>query len=179
MSQQLLTNCGLDCYGGSEGYPDDKLVKTTRGMIRADLVQAATSATLSVAGVDANGAVSYQAAGGRWGNEITVEHLAGDLGAGNLLRALAVTVQDKAVTVTFGTDAVGASVVPTATDLAAAINADPDASKLVTATPGGDGSSLAGLFASANLAGGANDGDYLCVGPGGRYTAQVNTRRTI
>jgi hypothetical protein len=176
MAQQLLTNCGLDCYGGSAGYPDDQLVQTTRGMIRADSVNGATPASLAVPGADADGLVTYSAAGGRWGNEITVEHLEGATGAGNESRALEVVLVGKAVTVTFGTDGGGASSAPTAGEVVAALGA---VTELVSAVAGGTGASAAGLAAAANLAGGENDGDHLCVGPAGRFSVQVNTRKAI
>jgi len=176
MAQQLLTNCGLDCYGGSAGYPDTKLVKLTRGMVRADEVNGASPASLAVPGADADGLVTYSAAGGRWGNEITVEHLEGATGAGNEDRALEVVLVGKAVTVTFGTDGGGASVLPTAGEVVAALAA---VTELVSAVAGGTGASAAGLLAATNLAGGENDGDYICVGPSGRFALQVNTRKAV
>jgi hypothetical protein len=173
MTQHIHTNCGLDIHGP---YADDKLVKLTRGAVRADAVVAASPAVLAVPGADEDGLVTYTAAGGRWGNEISVEHLEGATGGGNEDRALQVAVSDKTITVTFGTDGGGATAPPAATALAAAIAGNVEVSKLVSATAGGTGNSASGLVAATNLAGGENDGDYLCVGPNGRFAMLINSR---
>jgi hypothetical protein len=171
----LYTNCGKDAHGP---FDDARLVPLTRGEVRADAVNAATPATLTHSGVDANGDVTYTAGGGLWGNSVTVEHAVGLTGGGNEDRALGIVVtSDYEIIVTFGTDGAGDSAPPTATALASAINADADAALLVDATAGGTGASLVGDHPKTSLSGGLNDGDHLIIQR--RYTQQVAKREVI
>ncbi len=173
--QYIYTNCGRDVHGP---LPDDQLVKTTRGPVRADAITGGSSASLVVAGSDGNGDVTYTARGGEWGNTITVEHLVGATGLGNEDRELNASVVGSAITIIFGTDSAGESIAPTAADFVAAVSSTVAA--LVTIEAGGDGLSSVGLQALTNLSGGSNDGaDYLSLGPRGQFTVLVNSRETI
>lgn len=81
----------------------------------------------------------------------SVAHVAG---SGNNVPT-SVDVVGSAITVTLGTDGAGA-VDATAAEVVSAVNADPDASALVTASAVGDGTGTAVAAASAPLAGGTD-----------------------
>lgn len=173
MTLSIHTNCGLDKHH----FPDGSLIPTTRGELSMGSVKVATSATLAAPGVDANGDVVYTAVGGgAWGNDVTIEHDLGELGVEND-RALAVEVAGKAVKVVFGTGPAGESDPPTAQELADAVNANADATRLVSASPGGTGASDADEIAATPLSGGVNDGDYLVIQ--GRFTQLVANKESI
>jgi hypothetical protein len=113
------------------------------------------AATLTISGVDANGDVTYtHPRKNTLGNSVQVAHVVGATGGGNEDRALAVAVSALVVTVTFGTDSNGDSVVPTATALVAVVAALDLAAALVTAVAGGTGASAVSAAAAANLTGG-------------------------
>lgn len=106
----------------------------------------------------ANGSVTYVCArSGAHGNDHTITVEVGATGAGNEDRVLAVARVVDDITVTFGTDNAGVSVAPTATDVAALINADYDiALHHLNAVASGDGTSDALTVAQTTLAGGTN-----------------------
>ena len=111
-------------------------------------------ADLTISGA-ANGDVTYTAwVVGAGGNAIRVAHVVGATGGGEEDRDLAVAVAGDDIIVTFGTDGAGASVVPSANEVAALINGDGDASALVSAAASGDGTGDTGTAALANLTGG-------------------------
>lgn len=106
----------------------------------------------------ADGSVTYAAArSGAHGNEHTIEVTVGDTGAGHEDRALAASRVGPDVVVTFGTDGAGATITPTALEVAALINSDLTlAISYLNALPSGDGSGDAVVVAKTNLAGGTN-----------------------
>jgi len=116
-----------------------------------------TKATLTVSGATGDGDVLYTAVNpGTRGNTLRVEHLVGATGAGNEDRALAAVLVGgitNNLTVTFGTDGSGNSVVPTANEIAAVVNVPPTA-MMVVAVPQGDGTGNAAAAALAALTGG-------------------------
>ena len=71
--------------------------------------------------------------GGTHGNSISFQCLIGETGQGHEYRPLSIEMRGLTVTVVFGTDAVGASVSPTTSDVAQLINSDPDVSDVVVA----------------------------------------------
>ena len=106
----------------------------------------------------ANGSVTYAAArSGSHGNDQTITVEVGDTGAGHEDRVLAAVRTGNDVVVTFGTDGAGASVVPTALEVAALINGDLDLALYhLNAVPSGDGSGQVATVTQTNLAGGEN-----------------------
>jgi hypothetical protein len=106
----------------------------------------------------ANGTVTYVAArSGSHGNAHSIEVKVGTTGAGHESRALAVTRAVDAITVTFGTDSGGNSVVPTALQVATLINSNYSlALQHMNAVPSGDGSGQVATVAQTNLSGGTN-----------------------
>jgi hypothetical protein len=137
---------------------DDRLVTLAVGSkLPGDLV-ACTKAAKTLAGATSDGDVTYDSVfGGLLVNNIRVSHQPGETGAGNEDRALAIDVSGMDVQVVFGTDGDGGTSVPTATEVADAINADPQ--NHVVATAGGDGTGAVGSFTHTNLEGGLDDGD--------------------
>jgi hypothetical protein len=119
------------------------------------------AAALTVNGADANGHVDYTAKTlGIQGNDLTVEHAVGATGAGNENRALdavATPGLTTAIKVTFGTDGAGASITPTAQQVADAVNASATAAPLVTAAAQGTGASDAGTVAATAMTGGVTN----------------------
>jgi hypothetical protein len=116
-----------------------------------------TRSDLTINGaVDVNGDVTVvaQALGEQ---QIQYAHVVGATGAGNEDRALAVAVVGKDITVTFGTDGAGASVVPTAAQVVALLAGDADASALVYGVAGGTGAGNVGAAGLAPLTGGLTD----------------------
>jgi len=139
---------------------DTASLNTSNGMVQADAITAASQASLTAPGADVNGDVLYTSKlGGLCMNGITVAHAEGDTGIGHESRALAAAWADKTLTVTFGTDGAGASVVPTAAEIQTVVNAlDPCA---VTASLPGTGASVSALMAQTPLVGGNDDGTWL------------------
>lgn len=100
----------------------------------------ATAASLTTGRVGANTAITYiAAAAGSAGNQITIETV--DPGAAD--EDLAVSVAGNAITISLATDAQG-DTTSTASDVVTAVNADQDASVLVSAASatGSDGSGV-------------------------------------
>jgi hypothetical protein len=155
---------GLDVVR-SETFQDDALVPTNVGTKRADQLQGSTKARLVVPGlVNAQGSVTYTAKqGGAIGNKVFIEQTTGQVGSSFPGRTLAASV-DLAdedgfrVVVTFGTTGSGASIRPTAQQVANLVNAAPVIRDLVVATAGGSGD--VGLISPTYLTGGADDGDW-------------------
>lgn len=170
-----LTSCNPDgsvfCTC-SYGIPT-ALVPTTHGFVQVQNLVACTKSALTV------GEGSYNSAcGGLWTTGIAVEHLEGDTGAGHESRALAVTVVDKQITVTFGTDGAGASDPPTETELAALISGDADASALVVYTVV-NGPALVQTLTLTNLAGGLDDGHRIKMRDSKPYIMLVNAMEVV
>jgi len=174
MTQAVCTNEGRDCLT----YADAQPVQTTRGLVQADQLQAATPAGASILGEDdVDGDVDYQAAGGgTWGNQVSVAQVVGATGLAQAERDLAVTVTAELVTVVFGTDGAGNSVTPTASEVEAVVNAVPQGQARVRATAGGTGASSAGVSAPVQLVGGLDDGDHIY---SGRFAVQVCKREAV
>jgi hypothetical protein len=174
VSHYFLTNEGRDRHT----YQDGSQVPTNLGKKAVETIYGSTKAFLHLHGQGgaANASVTYLAVhGGAWANtKITVEHTSGQTGAGHEDRPLAISVSGYAISVTFATDEDGASVQPTANQVADAVNAHGEASQLVTASVSGDGEGQAILHAPNGLGGGRNDGCYLCI-CSGRYNVLVNT----
>lgn len=122
---------------------------------------------------DYNDKVVYRSqAGGSAGNNIQVGHFVGATGAGNENRVLAVLVVGNDISVTFGTDGGGASVVPAASAIADLVNANAAASALVTATVSGDGAgTAAGTSALTPLLSGDDGQVKLDSGDGASFSA--------
>lgn len=155
---------GLDVVR-SETFQDDALVPTNVGTRRADQLQGSSKASLVVPGlINALGNVTYTARqGGACGNRVFVEQTTGSTGSSFPGRTLAVSsdLHDEdgiRITVTFGTTGSGASIRPTAQQVANLLNADLVVKGLILATPGGSGD--VGVIAPTYLAGGADDGDW-------------------
>jgi len=116
-----------------------------------------TRSDLTINGaVDVNGDVTVvaQALGDQ---QIQYAHVVGATGVGEEDRDLAVVVAGKDITVTFGTDGAGASVVPTATQVVALLAGDTDAAALVYGVAGGTGAGDVGAAGLAPLTGGLTD----------------------
>jgi len=139
-------------------YRDAASVLTALGMASVTSIRGSTKASVPIpSGV--NGGVLYTARyGGAHGNQIQVSHLQGPVGAGNLNRPCAVTRTGRHITVVFGTDGAGRTVVPTAPQVIALVTTTPEVAALVTAV-GGVGAVSACVAVS--LTGGLDDGDFL------------------
>ena len=145
--------------------PDDAMLTTQMGLKRADTLTEATSASFQLNGATEDGGVLYTANyGGQCGQKVRIRHIAGSVGAGFEGRALEVSVLLCDVTVQFGTDGAGASLVPTAQQVEDAIVASALASDSVVAVAQGAGTGLVSLSDYEALIGGANDGDCLKFG---------------
>ena len=156
-------------------YQDTLIEMPDDSLVAASTLSACTPASHLFSGVDPDGDVVVTAFyGGAPENALQVALATGPIGAGNEDLLLRVDAQgempSQQVTVLFATDGVGASITPTAVDVAALLNTDPLASQIVTATAGGTG--LADVVAAVltNLSGGLDDGDRVLIhgmGPGG------------
>jgi len=109
---------------------------------------AGVQATLTVGTTGTNAVIYTAKTYGKDGNSITVEHI--DPGTAG---ALSISVVGNAISVTLAHD--GTAVTSTAPDVASAINADANASALVSATY--DGTGIAAVIAATNLSGGKDD----------------------
>jgi len=137
---------------------DTTVVQLAVGSKVASSLVGCTKAARMLAGASSDGDVTYDSAyGGLVVNNIRVSQQPGLTGGGNANRALEVLVEGMDVQAVFGTDGAGDTITPTATEVADAINADPQA--LVVATAGGVGSGAVGSFTHTNLVGGLDDGD--------------------
>lgn len=149
----------------SETFPDDALVPTNVGSRRADQLQSSAKASLSVGGhASVTGDVLYTAKqGGTCGNSIYIEQTPGNVGGSAPSRALAASADLNdddgiRIVVTFGTTSLGASIRPTAQQIADMVNATNVVRDLIQATPGGTGD--AGTIVPTYLGGGLDDGDW-------------------
>lgn len=140
------------------GNPEKNAVGVRLASDNSTLYTAATQATLTINGADANGNVTYTAKNaGTPGNTITVAHIV----AGNST-PLSVSVTGYAITVNVATDSSG-NPTSTATQVAAAITASIPAAALVTATASGTGASVVGAEAATNLAGAEDATEVLAL----------------
>jgi hypothetical protein len=163
----------------SQTSPNTAMILTALGHKRADTLVDCTQASYQVNGQDANGHVLYTAKyGGLCGNGVRVRHVVGGTGPGYESRALAVAVIGRDVTVTFGTNGGGVSVVPTATQVAAVIAGSSDAMALLSAAAQGTGAGLAGETSYENLQNGADDGDSLKFLGNPNVCRRINLRET-
>jgi hypothetical protein len=174
---------GLSCLR-SETFKDDTLIRTNVGERRADTLQGSTKASLTVLGaIDSSGDVTYTARhGGSAGNNIFVEHEPGDTGTGHEFRQLAVLVDTAdedgvRVVVTYGTTGGGFTIIPTAQQIADAVNADPDFAAILVATPGGSGD--ASTIDPTYLSDGADDGDWRKFNVRGGNCLRISTVEVI
>lgn len=106
---------------------------------------------LGGAGGDINGDIEYKAKDVIDNGTIRVEHVVGATGPGEEDRALAVTVNSKDITVTFGTDSSGDSVVPTASEVVIAVQGEVVADSLVSAKATEAGTAAVGTHAFQTL----------------------------
>ena len=139
---------------------------TSIGRKRADSLVASVPAQHTFPGADADGDVLVKAFfGGEPSDQLQVAFATGPTGAGNENLLLRVDVQGSApaweVTVLFATDGGGASVTPTATDVAALLNTDPAVATVVEAVLPGTGVSNVAATALTALAGGTDTGSWL------------------
>lgn len=118
--------------------------------------EAGAPATLTVDGVDSDGDVVYSSVF-NGDTDPSVAHVTGDVGEERKGRVPALQVTGLKFTVVFGTDAEGISVTPTASEVAALVNAHPIASKYVSAAAGGTGTSQVGEVEATALSGGSPD----------------------
>jgi len=145
---------------------DGSMMLTSMGRRRADSLVPTIPAECTFHGIDEDGDVLVKAFfGGKVGNAIQVMFTSGPTGAGNEDLPLRVDVQGSApaweVAVLFATDGGGASVAPTAADVAALLNTDPAVATVVEATLPGTGASNAVAAALTALTGGADTGSWL------------------
>ncbi len=142
------------------GTADDSMLLTNVLRKRADSLSANSPASIAIGSGDS--AVTYSSRyGGLCWNACTVEHTPGPTGSGNENRPLGVSVVGVALTVSFGTDGNGDSIVPTANQVRDLVNGDPDASAVMIATAGGTGAGQAATQAPTTLSGGLDNGDWL------------------
>ena len=156
---KIIHICGPDGSLSCRIHAQDSAnVKLAVGSKAASDLVAGSKAAITLAGGTVDGDVTYDSVyGGLVVNNIRVGQQPGATGAGNEDRAIAVSVSGMDVLVVFGTDGDGGTAIPTATQVADAINADEQ--NHVVATAQGDGTGPAGSFAYTNLAGGLDDGD--------------------
>lgn len=126
----------------------------TNGVLSVTITGSKSS--LLISGVDANGDITYTSLF-NGDTDPRISHTVGTTGPTEKNRKLSLTVSGYDVTVTFGTDGEGYSVIPTASAIAGMINSDKDASLLFTAAAGGSGASGVGSQAMTALAGGSKD----------------------
>ena len=152
---------------------DSVFLKSSVGEIQVSAITPSTPAQRVIAGSDANGDVTVKARyGGAHGNNLNYEQVTGPVGAGNENLPLRVDVSGDDVSVKFATDGAGASITPTANDLATLINND-DALP-VEIELGGTGASAVSAAAMDDLAGGLDDGDWLKFGGAKPHCCRVN-----
>ena len=156
---KIIHVCGPDGSLNCKIHTQDSApVQLAVGSKAAEDLVACTKAAKTLAGPTSDGDVTYDSVfGGLVVNNVRVSQAPGLTGAGNENRALEISTSGMDVQVTFGTDGDGGTSIPTATEVANAINAD--SQNLVTATAGGDGTGAVGTFALTNLEGGLDDGD--------------------
>lgn len=110
-------------------------------------------ATVTIDGVEANGAVTYTAASvGIASNNIRISHVAPSAAS----TPISVSVDEKHITVTLATDAEGA-VLSTADEVATAVTAETAAAELVSAEASGDGLGIASTAERTPLEGGVDE----------------------
>lgn len=144
----------ISATGGSS--PPNATSEMTLTMNLDADADALTASALTLDSTNALADVSLAAVtGGQAGNGISVRFV--DPSAAS--QALAVSVSGSAITVSLATDGTGA-ITSTAAQVAAAINANPSASALVTATPEGAGTGVVDAVAQTNLSGGTDAGSY-------------------
>lgn len=153
----LDANGALLCVVGAA---DDSMLLTNVLRKRADSLASCAAASLVTGSGDGEVTYTSKYGGIRW-NGCTVEHTAGPTGPGNESRPLGVTVTELVVTVAFGTDSGGNSIIPIANQVADLINNDPEASDILVAAAGGAGTSQVAALGATPLAGGLDNGDYL------------------
>lgn len=174
---------GLTCLR-TEVLKDTMLVMTNIGKREAQDLQGSTKATLLVPGkTGSTGDVTYTARhGGTGPNSFFIEHEVGDTGPEHLSRPLAVSVDTEdedgvRIVVTFGTTGAGATITPTAQEVATVVNAASYLQELVSASPGGTGD--AGFVTPTYLEGGLDDGDWRKFNVSGGNCLRVNTVEVI
>jgi len=160
------------------GAEDGSMLETSVGRKRADALVPTAQAEVTLPGVDVNGDVLVKSFfGGDPANQIQVAFATGPTGAGNESLALRIDLQGSApvweVNVLFATDGGGASVTPSATDVANLLNTDPAVASVVEATLPGTGASDVVASALTALAGGTDTGDWL------RFDSKVSVCRQI
>lgn len=156
---KIIHICGPDGSASCKVYVQDAaVIELAVGSKPASALVACTKASKILLGGSSDGDVSYDSVfGGALVNNIRVSQQPGLTGAGNEDRALEILVGGMDVQVVFGTDGAGDTVTPTATEVADAVNADPQTH--VVAAAGGTGLGLVGSFTHTNLVGGLDDGD--------------------
>jgi hypothetical protein len=151
----------------SESFADDYLVPTSVGGKRSDTLQGATKATLTIPGATGvDGDVVYTSwHGGSGGDNFFVEHTVGETGEGFESRAHAVLFDPDnedgmAIAVVFGTTSGGATIVPTAQQVADLVNGKAELAQVTTAAVGGTGNANVGELVPTYLQGGTDNGDW-------------------
>lgn len=128
------------------------------------LVTSKPKARLALPGVTITGGLDAEAiTGGTAGNSIRVALATGPTGAGNEDLLLRVGTAGDDITVEFSTDGAGASVTPTAQQVADLVNADPQASVKILLSCSSDGTGLVVAVALTNLAGGLESSSLLVI----------------
>ena len=148
----LRTHKGRDVHTYSAtSYPP-----TSQGTTRqAQDLSGCTKASL------VDGDLTWEAVhGGAWANNIRVIHETGETGPVSRPLAITAEIEDEVVTVIWRTDGAGDPVAPTPTEVVAEAAGVPDLDMLVTLV---DGGSTPLTVLDENLAGGADDGDWLRV----------------
>lgn len=139
---------------------DSVSLKSSVGSIQVSAINPSTPAQRTIAGVDGDGDITIKARyGGLHGNDLNYEQVTGPTGAGNEDLLLRVDVSGNDVSVKFATDGSGASVTPTAAEVAALLNGD--TTLPVEAELPGSGASAVNAAAMDDLLGGLDDGDWL------------------
>ena len=119
----------------------------------APLAAAGVAASLAIDFAAANSGVTYTAAAaGTDGNAIRVRYV----DPGSASAALAVSVSGNDITVSLATD-IDSIITSTAAEIATAVNAEPDASALVSAAEEGDGSGVVNATGFQNLTAGEDE----------------------
>jgi hypothetical protein len=143
-------------------YKDAAMVKTAVGEVVATSLLGCDKASYQINGPIEDGNVNYTSVyGGSVSNLISIRHYKGSTGGAYANRALTISVGGLSVAVLYGTDGNGDSVTPTATQVVDAVAAHQEASSLVVAVAGGDGSGSVGEFPQVNLSAGCNNGHSL------------------
>lgn len=164
-----------------ETFPDNHQVPTAVGTKLASQIEPCTKATITFPGATGNnGKMIYTAKhGGKVGNKIRVEHVAGEEGPEHINRLLEVVCDGFDISVNFGTDEYGNILVPTAANVADLINNDEAASRLVSAATDGDGDGEVPTAPLVPLIGGKDDGDWRKFRDKGGNCRRVNTVEVI